>query len=192
LCGLIIAYLKTCVLIWRSWIMYKYFMIILLAVIILFSTLYAEEAAVEVLEYEGSLMQVSGIWFLNTGSNMFGLELGTLSNTDGVALELAAGDTIKVKGNMQDAVLQVIELIKSDITYLPALEDEEQSSTSGYQVNASRCISCRLCVKSCPVGAISMQKGKAVINVNKCIQCGICANGNGQGWKGCPVGAIEN
>jgi len=172
--------------------MYKYFMMILLAVIIISSALYAEEAAVEVFEYEGTLMQVSGIWFLNTGTNMFGLELGTLADTEGIAPVLASGDTIKVKGSI--AVLQVAELTKSEITYLPALEEEEeeQPATSGYQVNASHCIGCRLCVKNCPVGAISMQKGKAVIDVNKCIQCGICANGNGQGWKGCPVGAIEN
>ena len=173
--------------------MKKNYIWVILGILVLFTSLAAvEETVIEIKEYEGSLMQISGIWFLNTGTRMFGLELGNLASAEGVALELAAGDTIKVKGNMQDAVLQVIELIKSDITYLPALEDEEQSSTSGYQVNASRCISCRLCVKSCPVGAISTQKGKAVINVNKCIQCGICANGNGQGWKGCPVGAIEN
>jgi len=171
---------------------HRNFLVMILAVIILISSLYAEEAVIEVLEYEGSLMQISGIWFLNSGTGMFGLELGTLASAEGVALELAAGDTIKVKGNMQDAVLQVTELTKADITYLPAIEEEKQSATSGYQVNASKCIGCRLCVKSCPVGAISMQKGKAVIDVNKCIQCGICANGNGQDWKGCPVGAIGN
>jgi len=170
---------------------YRNFLVMILAVIILISALYAEEALIEVLEYEGSLMQISGIWFLNTGTGMFGLELGNLASAEGVALELAASDTIKVKGSMLNAVLQVTELCKAEMVYLPVLEEEETSDYTGYQVDSKKCISCRLCVKNCPVGAISMQNGKAVIDTEKCIQCGICANGSGKKWKGCPVGAID-
>lgn len=177
---------------WRFIVMLRNYMMIVLAVIILISALYAEDTAVEILEYKGTLMQISGIWFLNAGTGMFGLEMGTLANGEGVAPALAAGDTIKVKGIMQDAVLQVAELTKSEIIFLPVLQEEIKAATSGHKVNPSKCIGCQLCVKTCPVGAISMQKGKAVIDVNKCIQCGICINGNGQGWKGCPVGAISN
>ena len=60
-----------------------------------------------------------------------------------------------------------------------------------FKVNADKCIGCQLCVSKCPVGAITMVKGKAVIDANKCIGCGICADGNGDDFNGCPVKAIN-
>lgn len=61
-----------------------------------------------------------------------------------------------------------------------------------YYVESKTCISCRLCVSSCPTGAISIQNGKAVIDTEKCISCGLCKNGNpSTGYKGCPVSAIK-
>ncbi len=62
--------------------------------------------------------------------------------------------------------------------------------TGSHHVDQARCIGCRLCVKQCPEGAITMVKGKAVIDQDKCIDCGICIDGNGK-FKGCPVKAIE-
>ena len=172
--------------------MKKNYIWIILGILVLFTSLAAvEEAVIEIKEYEGSLMQVSGIWFLNTGTGMFGLEIGNLANAENIAPELAAGDTIKVKGSMLDAVLQVTELCKAEMVYLPVIEEEATTDYTGYIVDSNKCIGCRLCVKNCPVGAISMQNGKAVIDANKCIQCGICANGSGKKWKGCPVGAID-
>lgn len=50
-------------------------------------------------------------------------------------------------------------------------------------VNKNKCISCKKCVKKCPVDAISMVKGKAFIDDIKCINCGKCV-------KVCPVKAI--
>lgn len=41
--------------------------------------------------------------------------------------------------------------------------------------NNTACISCSLCIKKCPVEAISMQDDLAVIDYNKCIVCGLCA-----------------
>ena len=41
-------------------------------------------------------------------------------------------------------------------------------------VNKTKCLGCKACVSICPVGAISMVEGKAVINQSQCIHCGKC------------------
>lgn len=43
-----------------------------------------------------------------------------------------------------------------------------------YKVIESKCLGCKICFDECPVDAISMQNGKAVIDAEKCIGCGIC------------------
>ncbi len=45
------------------------------------------------------------------------------------------------------------------------------------------CIACGSCEATCPVGAITNDGDKYVINPDECIDCGACA-------AGCPVGAI--
>lgn len=65
------------------------------------------------------------------------------------------------------------------------------SMNQPFKVNADKCIGCQLCVSKCPVGAITMVKGKAVIDAEKCIGCGICADGDGNSFDGCPVKAIN-
>jgi len=42
------------------------------------------------------------------------------------------------------------------------------------KVNAEECVGCESCVPVCPVEAISMQDGVAVINQDTCTQCGTC------------------
>ena len=51
-------------------------------------------------------------------------------------------------------------------------------------VDAQKCITCGACVSICPVGAITIVKGKAQINPKKCIKCGGCQ-------QFCPVSAID-
>lgn len=40
---------------------------------------------------------------------------------------------------------------------------------------SDECIACGACVDGCPVGAISLDGDKAVIDSDACIDCGACA-----------------
>lgn len=51
------------------------------------------------------------------------------------------------------------------------------------QVDVTKCTGCGHCLGVCPVGAISLLKGKAVIHHDVCILCGACK-------YACPWGAI--
>lgn len=61
--------------------------------------------------------------------------------------------------------------------------DSTEIAQQIYMVDADACIGCKICVRKCPVSAITMKDGKAVIHSTKCISCGICADK-------CPVKAI--
>jgi len=41
-------------------------------------------------------------------------------------------------------------------------------------IDKNKCIGCGICVKECPVNAITMKDGKAEIDMEKCIRCGRC------------------
>ena len=51
-------------------------------------------------------------------------------------------------------------------------------------INQNKCVGCGVCIDVCPVKAISIKNGKAVIDQNKCIHCGKCLTI-------CPQGAIR-
>jgi len=52
------------------------------------------------------------------------------------------------------------------------------------KVNADECVGCESCVPVCPVEAISMKDGKAVIDQDTCTECGACV-------AECPTEAIK-
>ena len=52
-------------------------------------------------------------------------------------------------------------------------------------VDKCRCVACGVCVKECPMNAVSVWKGcYAVINPDICIGCGKCE-------RSCPAGSIS-
>ena len=77
-----------------------------------------------------------------------------------------------------DSTAQIDEEIVLEVT------DSTEVKRSLYVVDAEICIGCKICVRKCPVQAITMKDGKAVIDTSKCINCGICA-------EACPVKAIH-
>ena len=52
------------------------------------------------------------------------------------------------------------------------------------KVDSATCTVCETCFNTCPVNAIAMQDGVAVVNAGECIDCGACAGE-------CPVEAIS-
>jgi Fe-S-cluster-containing hydrogenase component 2 len=52
------------------------------------------------------------------------------------------------------------------------------------KVNADECVGCENCVPVCPVEAITLVDGKAVIDQKKCNQCLTCI-------EECPTDAIQ-
>lgn len=48
-------------------------------------------------------------------------------------------------------------------------------------IDKNECIGCEICVKKCPIGAISMQDEKAQIDMIECIRCGTCHDVCSQG-----------
>lgn len=45
---------------------------------------------------------------------------------------------------------------------------------SGIKILLEKCVGCGLCVKVCPVNALTLDKNKAVIDYEKCTLCGCC------------------
>ena len=52
------------------------------------------------------------------------------------------------------------------------------------KVNESACVKCGLCVKSCPMRAMSIKNGAVESSTALCIKCGVCSHN-------CPRGAIH-
>jgi NAD-dependent dihydropyrimidine dehydrogenase PreA subunit len=58
-----------------------------------------------------------------------------------------------------------------------------KSSDTSLSVNTLKCKNCSACVAVCPVDALRIINGKAIIDPSKCIECGKCV-------ETCPVNAI--
>ncbi len=88
--------------------------------------------------------------------------------------------------NKIKAILLLIILV----IFITSILANKESNPTNYNISDYKCIGCQACVDACPVQAISIKGGKAIIDQTKCIQCGICVNGNYDDYNGCPVKAI--
>lgn len=50
-------------------------------------------------------------------------------------------------------------------------------------VEREKCVGCEACVAVCPVGAITMPEGRALIDDEQCVRCGACLHE-------CPMEAV--
>jgi ferredoxin len=118
---------------------------------------------------------------LKTESSKTAIKLIFTEKVEALADSIVVGETYAFKGKTVKSGFMVHDFSQVVV---------DKAAPKGYTVIANKCIGCRLCVKNCPTKAITMVKGKAVIDQEKCIECGICVNGNNK-FKGCPVKAIK-
>ncbi len=110
----------------------------------------------------------------------------------GISSDMLQG-AVKLNGQIKGSALIVKDLLLNEQVF--KLRDDDfaplWTQSSQFKVSSKDCISCRLCPSRCPVGAITMVGGKAVIDQSKCTECGICREGIDT-FRGCPVGAIKD
>ena len=69
----------------------------------------------------------------------------------------------------------IISVIPVSSKYAVVCRSVENGATTRRQC-AVGCISCRICEKNCPVGAVTVNDFVATIDQSKCTGCGICAS----------------
>jgi len=151
----------------------------------------------EVTTHSGVAQYIKGRPWLNTGlGETYRLLLAPRSVLDSLGCQISEGDSLYVEGITSGDLLLVgsitIGTAENSGSYLlrDFLAGEIHPGGATYNVVTKNCIGCRLCLSQCPTGAISIVKGKAVIDPAKCTECGICIEGHAA-FRGCPVNAIK-
>lgn len=173
----------------------KYLLITLLALLLVFPAFAALDLSREITAHNGTVELLDGQTWLNAAyGDQLRLLLAPASLLRSLGLVFEPGDSLFVEGIREQNLLLVDKLwtAASGPWQLRNLADGqvETGGQARYGVSSDICIGCRLCVASCPTGAITMTKGKAKIDLAKCTECVICVDGNGR-FRGCPVGAIQ-
>jgi len=138
--------------------------------------------------YQGSLRQQDGEWFIQTEEEVVEVYFGTAQELAELDLELEEQENITLHCSLLNDKLTVISYqVGEEKVILRDAEGKLQkaSSSVGHRVESAQCIGCNICPSRCPVGAITMVKRKAAIDADLCIDCGICVDI-------CPVNAISS
>jgi len=176
----------------------KHILISLLALIALLTAwaLYAHtntDATAQLPTYNGTYKLENGRHFLETKDAKLFLLLAPPAALDSMGIALADGDELVISAALQKGAYLVSTIQHGEKLYRLRTDDLATNSyteLATVAVTPSKCIACKMCLSPCPVGAIRMEKGKAVIDPAKCVSCGICIDGNGK-FRGCPVRAIS-
>ena len=173
-------------------------LLLLTGIIVLLATSPAYDYVVtgEEMAYRGHYKIVNGIPHVEVDGEKYRLLLAPEEALDTLGVKLVEHDTLYVEGvSTKNGILVTSlradslgekwwSLRSHDLMY------NYYDEPGKVHVDPKKCIGCKLCVPQCPVGAIEMVNGKAVIDTVRCVECGICYQGSGK-WKGCPVKAIS-
>jgi ferredoxin len=162
--------------------------------VIFSATLFADKNGYESLT--GTLLVFEDICHFHMEADTIKLYVVTSELLEESDFPLVSDEQYTIKGFSTSKGFLVYGLTTADGERHFANEGDRLLMVSGspevsYRVDPRSCISCRLCVRYCPVGAITMSRGVAVIDQDKCISCGICSEGDFQRFEGCPVEAIR-
>lgn len=86
---------------------------------------------------------------------------------------------------------KIVLIVFFCLVFLSSLMSKKRVNEEAYHISPVKCVGCQACVVACPVQAISIQGGKAVIDQTKCIECDICVGGDFADYAGCPTQAIN-
>lgn len=173
--------------------MKKLFLISLLAVLSL-SVFAVIDLEIPPTHYSGNIiLKKDRPWLKVTEPELeLRLLLAPRAELDSLKLSFAEGEEVTIEGIREDNLILVSKIQKGDALWI--IRDFKLGAVypegATYKVDPKKCIACKLCLSPCPTGAISMVKGKAVIDLSKCTECGICIEGH-HPFRGCPVRAIS-
>ncbi|MBN2417162.1 4Fe-4S dicluster domain-containing protein [bacterium] len=63
--------------------------------------------------------------------------------------------------------------------------EQKKTKKHSLQIDLEKCVGCVLCMKACPIQAIRVRNGKAVIDDDRCVDCGEC-------YRVCPHDAVRS
>jgi len=148
----------------------------------------------EIISKTGKLISNGKNWFLKSADGFYILNIAPEEWLEEKEITLEPNSSVKVTGKLEEKEFLVNVLFAGK--QIVVMRDGQgtplwaPSIKLTHFVQPAKCIGCRLCVSICPVDAIKMYKGKAIIDADKCINCKICMDGNDK-FKGCPTSAIR-